>query len=224
MNPVIVSGIGRSGTGYVAEVLRRCGLRAKHEAVFRGGAPAKPPHRQELAQLDVEVSGFAMPHLSEPEFRNLPVVLCVRHPLDWLASWQKKRYAATYLSEHLAVQTEDDWISSALDSTFPPIPTGETPSGKDLLIWAYWTLAVAERAVFFFQVEHLRQIDVEAIALLGGMHDKLDTTRLAKSMFRVPRSINSTRERPRTPIDWSDITALKTKRLARAVARRFGYR
>jgi len=223
MNTVIVSGIGRSGTGYVAEVLQRCDLRVTHKGMFKGGFPADPPTRKALDKLNVnvEVSGFAMGHLCEPEFRDLPVVLAVRHPLDWLASWQSKNYALDYINKHLGTvhqsrrERDGDWIF--------PTPQ-KTLLGAQLSIWTQWNLAVAERAVFFFQVEHIHQVDVEAIALLADVHSRLPFAALAKRIFQVPRNVNSV-GKVRKRYSWSELRVDEDPLVMGAyrLARKFGY-
>lgn len=220
---VIVSGIGRSGTAYVAHVLRQSGLFATHEHVFRGGVRAPCAHC--IEPLDVEVSGFAMPHLCEPAFRFHPVVLVVRHPLDWLRSWMKKRYAAEYLQAHLGRRLDGevaDWSFGDIDRL------GQRWSAKkhyslDLALeaWVRWNAHVAARAWLFFRVEDMSSDVIRAIADLAGAASRLRDPDAA--LRTVPHDINSM-GRPVTPrLLWLHLGRSPWRERARSLARRFGY-
>ena len=233
-NTVLVSGIGRSGTGYVATVLQACGLRAAHKRVFRGGI-VRPPDPRRLNGLDVEVSGFAAGHLHERAFRQLPVVQVVRHPLDWLASWLTLRYTIDYINRHLFTDypQRTDWAT-----TMPGTEPIACPSilhenyGQELEIWTRWNQLVSVRACFFFQVERMGSDEVRAIAQLAGKRAQQRLREpVDKAMLHVPRLVNSTRApaphcvwRQHEHLDWEDIPDSHGKILARRLGRRYGYR
>lgn len=93
---VLVTGIGRSGTGYASQLLTRAGLKCGHEAVFgpKTLTAAAALERSKQLQLAGESSFYAVPFLSE-----LPddIVIChqLRHPRSWIGSWCAPRSPAT---------------------------------------------------------------------------------------------------------------------------------
>lgn len=214
---VIVSGIGRSGTGYVAEVLRQCGLRATHKHVFRGGQLVPCVHC--LEQIDVEVSGFAMPHLQDPGFRLHPVVLVVRHPLEWLSSWRVKRYASSYLRAHIEQKSAGKWVP---DYGCDPM-TGPFVD-EALKTWVLWNLHVAKSAHFFFRVEEMKESDVRAIALLSDAEDRLAfTPTITEALEFTPTNFNTASHDPRPTLYWRSLPKSSWIDPARKLARHFGY-
>lgn len=76
---MIVTGTGRCGTGYMAQVLTRAGLECTHEEVFTPDGPVEHPH------VWAEASWLAVPYLSHHP--RTPVVLVHRHPLAVISSF-----------------------------------------------------------------------------------------------------------------------------------------
>ena len=81
---VVVTGTGRSGTGYGAEVLTRAGVKCGHEVVFQvGGVFAR-------ANVQAESSCVAAYYLDDLARDEVPVALVYRHPVAQLASSHAK--------------------------------------------------------------------------------------------------------------------------------------
>jgi hypothetical protein len=79
---LLVTGIGRSGTGYVAKLLTEAGLPCGHESIYTANTTRPPDWGDRLA----ESSWFAAPWIHKlPE--GTSVVHLVRNPIDWCASW-----------------------------------------------------------------------------------------------------------------------------------------
>lgn len=210
---VIVTGIGRSGTGYVAEVLRKSAMRSSHKHVFHAGV--LNPCVRCLKHLDVEVSGFAMPHLDDRKFRPYPVVQVVRNPLPWLNSWKQKRYARSYIDAHLpdsdvAPFVEPDPDGIATDAFFTDA----------LRTWFLWNLAIARRAIFFFRVEDMSPDDVEGIALLAGV-TAWDPKHAIEA---VPTDFNTAGSPTHPRPSWRSLPRSEWRTRARQLATCFGYR
>lgn len=80
---MIITGTGRCGTGYMAEVISKAGLECTHEEVFTPEGVVEHPH------VWAEASWMAVPYLSH--FARTPVVLVHRHPLAVISSFLGKR-------------------------------------------------------------------------------------------------------------------------------------
>lgn len=75
-----VTGTGRCGTGYIAAVLRRCGVKCGHENWWT----ADPKRVQD--DLDGDSSWLALPAVEAGEWSG-PVVHVVRHPVSVVRSF-----------------------------------------------------------------------------------------------------------------------------------------
>lgn len=82
MTRVMVTGTGRSGTGYIARVLQLCGLEVGHEGVF-GPLQALGEEPVKWWDLDGDSSWLALPLLQD---HDGPRFLQVRHPFAAIAS------------------------------------------------------------------------------------------------------------------------------------------
>lgn len=84
----IVTGCGRSGTNYLAEILTVAGLRCGHERAFTVLGP------REALDLDAESSWYAAPYLGEVDERT-KVLHIVRHPARVVRSFFRIGLCAT---------------------------------------------------------------------------------------------------------------------------------
>lgn len=80
-----VTGTGRCGTGYIAELLRRHGLQTGHEWWWRGGIGSR------VGGLDIDVSWLALPDIESGAWSG-PVVHLVRDPVDTVRSFIRTRF------------------------------------------------------------------------------------------------------------------------------------
>jgi hypothetical protein len=74
-----VIGTGRSGTGYMAAVLKAAGLDAGHELYWHAHRGVRH------SELDVDVSWLALPDIESGRWAG-PVLHVVRHPVDTVRS------------------------------------------------------------------------------------------------------------------------------------------
>lgn len=240
---LIVAGIGRSGTGYLTELLSESGLNARHKYVFRGGRYANDGVLSDrvscarcLNLLDVEVSGFAMPHLEEPAYRGYPVAQLVRHPLAWLRSWSTKCYAASYVERHLGfrprqLRSTDLYTKRrAPKFEFENVMSRRRGAIEDALrIWCEWNAYVAERASIWMRLEEIDLSALRSLAILAGAEARFDEERAKQALEFTPLNFNSASyvSRPpserRTRLRWNDLPDSIWRRRARAMAKRFGY-
>lgn len=79
---LLVTGIGRSGTGYMARVLTEAGLPCGHEALYGADTARRPGWQNRRA----ESSWYAAPWIGSLGPSTL-IVHLMRHPVDWLGSW-----------------------------------------------------------------------------------------------------------------------------------------
>lgn len=84
MRSFVVTGCGRSGTMYTAEVLRAAGVRCGHEQVFTPRGP-----RLEVDGLDGDSSWLSVPHLDRLPPDTL-VLHQLRAPMAVIRSWVAK--------------------------------------------------------------------------------------------------------------------------------------
>lgn len=93
MPEIVVTGTGRCGTGYIAQVLTSAGCPCSHEGVFNRAGWEKA---WELMQLRIanphwehhaESSWLAAPFIQRPELKDVTVVHLVRHPKDVMDSF-----------------------------------------------------------------------------------------------------------------------------------------
>ncbi len=225
----VVTGTGRSGTRYIAELLSAAGVPTGHECwfgpwpgLFRGPEPihrrtpwerVQGPFarlRQELRRRRCAIAGdaswLAVPYL--PKFRG-HVYLQVRHPLTFVAS---------FLGLGI-LQKADSPYAGFLTRHFHI--TGE-PISDAVRFWMEWNLRALPYA---HRVWHLEDLDVEIVAQvlsdLGVPHPH----RRAEAAFRAcPFPVNTARERLSTPrpISWQEIPVSLRDPLTR-VARTLGY-
>jgi hypothetical protein len=85
---VIVTGCGRSGTNYLAEILNVAGLRCGHEKAFTVLGPREAP------DLDAESSWYAAPYLGEVD-GSTKVLHVIRHPARVVRSFFRIGLCAT---------------------------------------------------------------------------------------------------------------------------------
>lgn len=193
----LVTGSGRSATGWCAEVLRACGVRAGHQDVIRhehvlGRTPI------DWRDYEVEVSYEAAPLASVMDDRR--VVLVIRHPLAVARSW-------------VALGAFDDDsgfgdLRESLARHAPQVLRYSEPVERALVFWYEWNLMVWPHADAVLTVE-----DLAPRALLDslGLGDRYD-----EAAEFVPRDTNARphQERPTPMPTWSDAPSDYAARIA----------
>lgn len=209
---VLCTGVGRSGTAYMAAVLTAAGLPCGYEQIFNvdrlaGKGSCEQPRWGDAV---AESSWFAVPWLG-----NLPkdvfVVHLARHPLRWLESWvytvwpaDRRRSATTkFIRRHTGTDyarlADRDVIDAAMR------------------LYCDWNGRAATRANVVFRVDHPERFeDLGRIATWGGVKLTPEGRRRAE---RVP-AIN---KRPHPVLHQSDLRDKVHAPAFAAMAERLGY-
>lgn len=165
---LLISGMARSGTKYLATVLSAAGLPCSHESAF------KTYNRVDPTASSVESSCFSAPWLGMAS-PSTPIVHLVRNPLSWLTSWQSKSIAREYLSQYLCFDYGWRYM--------------EDPSAAALQAWTEWNLRIEAYAWRRFRLESLTALDIRTIAELAGCHISPEDAH--RALAETPRNINS---------------------------------
>ena len=143
---VVVTGTGRSGTGFAAQWLTSAGLPCGHEAFFSvlGWEGAQPQMRRR-PELVAESSWLAVPWLDKPPLREALLVHQVRHPRRVIESCLRHPPGTTpayleYLERHC-----------------PHVARFHDDLNKAAARWVYWNQRIEEaaegRESYFWRVE-----------------------------------------------------------------------
>jgi len=90
---LLVTGTGRCGTGYLAQVLTSAGVQCGHQKVFNLGG-----WEGALRAMDrwpADSSWLAVPFLDRPELKHLTVVHLVRHPKETIDAFRRVMFHDT---------------------------------------------------------------------------------------------------------------------------------
>lgn len=205
MRPVIVTGCGRSGTAYVAQVIRATGIDCGHERHFNGIDPPGP-----VPTDLVESSWLAAPYL-----HNLPpdseVVHLVRHPLPVIASWLanrsiERRFVRRYLLKHC-----------------PQALSGPGPENRVMRYWLEWNQKVERFATLTVTPLQVETLICEDLGwLLADRGDFLSIEAAAHEAIKSVSKITNRKAVVR-PLRWEDLPAGPVLDSVREMAERFGY-
>jgi hypothetical protein len=142
VDPFVLVGSGRSGSGWMSHLLRACGVRCGHEQVFTLPAGLDPTSPVDWSGWDADASWMAVPRLPLP----YPTVAVVRHPLPVVDSmvriglFDQSRadpYAQVYYRWRTAVGGE------------------LSPQDRALSAWWHTTAAAVEHADLIVPVEQV---------------------------------------------------------------------
>jgi hypothetical protein len=144
---IVVTGTGRSGTGYAAKWLSSIGIWCGHEAFFdyNGLKGALRRLRLRHERLIGDSAWQAAPHLSSQPLKDALIIHQVRHPKRVAESCMRQPPGTTpqylnYLERHLPRSREY-----------------ETDLDKAICRWIYWNRKIEEhlsgRDFFFWRIE-----------------------------------------------------------------------
>lgn len=177
MRPLIVTGCGRSGTGYAAALLTNAGVECGHEDVFTGRLDTRP-----VLTEGADSSWFALPYLAA---QDAYVVHQVRHPLQVVASWLANR------------SLESRFVRRFLSRWCPQALAESTPARGVLRYWVDWNQRAASKCAQQWVVD---QITPDALG--HALAESGRPTRHAKAAVdQTPREVNT--KATVTPISWS---------------------
>ena len=226
----VVTGTGRSGTTYAAQLYRAAGLTCGHEEVFtpRPGwretaAPRsslvgrlrqpvgqlREERRRSALRLDGDASWMAAPRLPKVKAHR---VLIVRHPILVIRSFMGTRFFSDptrnraqrgYALAHMRVVGDD-----VLDT---------------MRWWAFWNALAADHADTVLRLEDL---DADRFAsLLSSIGEPSPARRAAAAVESTPPDTNSSERRgdSRGDLEFDDLPRGADRDALAAAARRFGY-
>jgi glycosyltransferase involved in cell wall biosynthesis len=204
---VVVTGCGRSGTGYVSQVLTALGHPCGHEAVFN-------PHTDgewSFGALQGDSSWMAVPYLSQLPQGTL-LLHQVRHPLAVIRSCIGIR-----------MLSEPSPYREFLERHCPEVFAYDAELERAMAYWVYWNRRVEESAgELRYARGHLERLDTRFFAnisaLLGGTA-AADT--VGARITAVPTHYNA-RMRG-SGVSWDTLPAGALRDELLAVAARYGY-
>lgn len=211
---LVFTGCGRSGTGYIAQVMQHAGLDAGHERVF-AGYPA-PEEQGELAPGTVESSWFAAPFLQGRPATEVAVVHLVRDPLTWVDSWlrsgaMRRRFTRRYLRR---------WC--------PEVMREDSPLRAAMRFWVRWNERVERHAALRIRIEGVNEEQLACALGDAGLIEPdgspVSDGRLCQALLPecTPRDYNHKGGPPRN-LTWGDLPFGFAKKGMQAMADYYGY-
>lgn len=226
----VITGTGRSGTGFAAALFTAADLPCGHEVVFtdkpglldraapRHGlvAIAKEPVgrlKEELRRRRTSVRGDAS-WMAVPRLRRFHGIsfLQLRHPLLVIRSFVGTRF----FSDSTKYGAQRRFAAAHFDI-----------SGDDvrdaMRWWVQWNSLAAPYATRIYRLEALDEgLFAELLAILGVDQS---ARRAEAALAVVPPDVNSSSQRGYSPgdIEWGDLPAGRQKLALESLARRYGY-
>jgi hypothetical protein len=226
----VVTGTGRSGTGYAAKLFTAAGLSCGHEAVFTDKPglwdKAAPRHgllprlseplarireerRRRATYLEGDASWMAAPRLSR--FNGVSF-LQLRHPIPVIRSFmgtrffsnpEKHRAQRRFAAAHFAV-TGDDIVDA-------------------MRWWVFWNELADRAADVTYRLEDLDADLFTTLLTKLGVDDA--ERRAAEAFEQAPRDFNSSTRRGNTPgsVTWFDLPEGEDKERLQTAAVKWGY-
>lgn len=206
---VLITGIGRSGTGYMSKLLTAAGLPCGHEKLYH----ERSEHPTAWLDAQAEASWFAVPWIGYERTRHYPDLLAVhlvRNPMAWLSSWvlttwapRKRRGVVTkYLERATGFAwgdfAEQDVIHAAMS------------------LWINWNRRAARQCNWTRCVERITATS------LTNMLEWADvpTDRVEQALARVPTNVNA---RKHGVIGWDQCESKPCADAFAELAREYGY-
>jgi len=210
----LITGCGRSGTGYTAKLLGDLGLPCGHEAIFR------PPnveraHFEWPPQLPGESSWLAAPFL-----KSLPKGTLVLHQL---------REPMAVIRSFLRIRFFDEpsaYLRFA-EACVPDLASGDRVE-KCMKYWLHWN-RLAERAAELEGLRYLRfrleDVDAPLVArMLELIGYPCDPERVARAVAQRPRDYNTRGDKgPDADLTWDTLPHGDLRDALAALAARYGY-
>jgi len=211
----LVTGAGRSGTGYIANVLTALGCLTGHEDIF---GPKKLREAEEILwppDVPGDSSWLGAPYLDAlPE--GTVVLHQVREPVANVRSSLRIQFFRT-----------PSWYRSFAEQHAPALLVGSEPE-RCLRYWLEWN-RMAERAstlpaleYYRYRLEDIDRKIVAEICLRIGLEAR--SARIDEVLAQMPRDYNTRGNKSRDgEWRWSELPPGETKRAALKMAASYGY-
>jgi hypothetical protein len=199
----VITGTGRSGTGFLATALLFCRVRCGHEELFTPAGRVANPF------LRGDASWMALPHLDR--FTGY-VLHAVRHPLDTIRSM-----VGIHLFDDEDVTDErapyQEFIKAHSD-----VWEFESPVERAMAFYVEWNRRIEPYAHKRVRVEDVTGQDLyDLIHYSGAKHAPWE---IQQNIDAVPRDVN-TRVRPE--LEWADLPDGELKSELELLAKEYGY-
>ena len=209
MSKFLVTGTGRSGTGYFAELFRAHGINCGHQDVFRHDTVEA--QSWDWRDYEGEASFEAVPALPQLRREGVKIALVTRHPLDVISSWLSlgvfgDNFRSDYSLWHGAMTRSFPYFDGCLDVDDPVVAAAE--------YWCLWNNLAAKNADLVVRLEDSRERKV--FECFGLKSDPSITERVSKK--------TNARDEDKVPVKvgWDDIPDYMATRL-KVVGADFGY-
>ena len=127
---ILICGCGRSGTKYITQVLRKCGLDVGHEKLGKDGIVS--------SLWTIDVDKYPPYHIQGPQPEFDIILHQVRNPLDTIGS--------------LLTSLPESW---EFNCRHTPLKMSDPLPKRAAEYWYYWNLLAEKRAIWTYQVESL---------------------------------------------------------------------
>lgn len=210
----LVTGCGRSGTGYLAALFSQLGLQCGHEALFHPAACAEASPSWPAGVVG-ESSWLAAPFLAGLPPGTL-VIHQVREPVAVVRSFLRIRF----------FEGKSAWKRFA-ERHAPELATG-TPLERCVKYWLHWN-RLCQGAAALGQVEYrrhrLEDVDRELLAeLCVALGAPRETAAIEAALARVPRDTNTSGAKHQDgSIRWSNLPRGEWSADLEDLAGRLGY-
>ena len=203
----VVTGTGRSGTGFVSKVLSTAGVPCHHEKVFT-------PAGEDWGWRRGDSSWLAVPFLDGFDGFVLHVL---RDPLAVVNSMVGILFFEDELPDDVALLI-GPYQAFAREHAPEVFELGD-PVERAVAWWVVWNERVAPFADAWVRVEDLVGSDLVALArAAGGFHSDVD---LQAALERVPGDVNSRRS---AGLGWGDLPEGEWLNRMRVLAVEYGYK
>ncbi|MEE9456763.1 MAG: hypothetical protein V3W11_06405 [bacterium] len=213
----VVTGVGRSGTGYTAKLLTELGFPCSHEGIF---FPAGEVSREKLLRGEPGPWGDAS-WMAPPAYGNLPDGVVVLHQV---------RNPVAVIRSHVGIQffqKPNAYTEFAIAFT-STLRWHDYAIVKCMKFWVEWN-RLAETAARMprfryhrYRLEDLCDTGKGTLAYVATLLDRAPTLAdIERALAAVPRNYNS-RERDRG-VSWKTVPALPAKDAVLELALEYGY-
>ena len=194
---VVVTGWGRSGTGYTSEVLNRVGVRCGHEEWWN-------PYNKRAPDLMADASWLALPDC-HPE--TMDVFFQLRDPLKVLSSLMNGEMEEPWAVPYLAFK-----------EAHTPGWDGDMLSNYVRFLVAWWELAI-DLGCRMYRIEDFDAGTVQHIAACAGVD--VTEKQVNAAIGSVPKTTN--KHRPGPKLGWSDLPDIPETARLMELAEEYGY-